>query len=297
MPRQDRSGSRGQRAGSGNALTRAARRVPRQRKQNNLLSAVALVVALGTTFLVSVILVATIGFGVGGDLYSYLTRDLPPADEVFSKAQFQSVLIYDRKGRLLYEMVDPQGGRRTVVQLSDMPPALLDATLSTEDPRFYSNPGVDPVSIARALLQDVLHHQVESGASTITQQLVRNVVMTPEERQSQSLSRKVEEAILAIRVTQRYSKDEILERYLNEIPYGNQAYGVEAASETYFDKPGSPAHPRRSRADRRFASGAFRLRSLSGSPGCQSAPARGAYLMVKHGYITQDQADARRRSR
>ena len=86
-------------------------------------------------------------------------------------------------------------------------------------------------------MQDVLHHQVESGASTITQQLVRNVVMTPEERQSQSLSRKVEEAILAIRVTQRYSKDEILERYLNEISYGNQAYGVEATSETYFDKP------------------------------------------------------------
>ncbi|HEX5415993.1 MAG TPA: penicillin-binding protein 1C, partial [Chloroflexota bacterium] len=292
MAKQGQSGSRGRPARGGNPLTRAARPVPRQRKQNNFLSVVALGAALATTFIVSVILVATIGFGAGGDLYSYLTRDLPPADEVFSKAQFQSVLIYDRKGRLLYEMVDPQGGRRNIVHLSDMPPALIDATLSTEDSTFYTNPGVDPVGILRAVGQDIIHRRLESGASTITQQLVRNVVMTPEERVSQSPSRKIEEAILAIRVTQRYSKDEILERYLNEIPYGNQAYGVEAASETYFNKP-----------VRQLTLGEAAL--IAGLPQAPSAYDPYQYpqdakarqrevlsLMVKHGYITQDQADA-----
>src|SRR5205823_2180158 len=76
-----------------------------------------------------------------------------------------------------------------------------------------------------------------SGASTITEQLVRNVLLTPEEQQTQTMQRKLGEAVLALRVTQRYSKDEILQRYLNEINYGNLAYGVAAASETYFGKP------------------------------------------------------------
>lgn len=292
MSRHDQPANRGHRALAGNPLVRAARPVPRQRKGRNLVSVVALGAALATTFFVSVILVATVGFGMAGDLYSYLTRDLPPVDEVFSKGQFQSVLIYDRKGRLLYEMLDPQGGRRTVVHLNDMPPALIDATISTEDSTFYTNPGVDPVGILRALIQDTLHHQVESGASTITQQLVRNVVMTPQERQSRSLSRKIEEAILAIRVSQRYTKDEILERYLNEIPYGNLAYGVEAASETYFDKP-----------VRQLTLGEAAL--IAGLPQAPSAydpfqhpdaaKARQREvldLMVKHGYITTEQADA-----
>jgi 1A family penicillin-binding protein len=244
-----------------------------------------------TTFLASAVLVALFGFTVIDDLYDYLTRDLPSVDQVFSQSVFQSALIYDRKGRLLYEMFDPQGGRRTLVHLSDVPPALVDATLSTEDANFYTNPGVDPVSIVRALVQDVLHHRVESGASTITQQLVRNVLMTPEERQSQSIGRKVEEAILAIRVSERYSKDEILERYLNEIFYGNEAYGVEAAAEAYFDKP----------VRQLTLSEAALIAGLPQAPAiydpyqnpsaAKDRQAQVLELMVKHGYITQSQAD------
>ncbi len=170
-------------------------------------------------------------------VYGYVAHDLPPADQVITNPQFQTAMIYDRQGRLLAEMVDPRGGKRSLVPIQAIPPSLVDATIATEDPSFRSNPGFDWRSILRAFAQDLLHGRVVSGASTITQQLVRNVVMTPEERRSQSLTRKLGEAILAVRVAQHYTKDEILQRYLNEIYYGNLAYGVEAASETYFDKP------------------------------------------------------------
>jgi len=249
-------------------------------------------IVLATTFAVSVALVAVFGFGVAGDFASYMTRDLPPVDQIFSKSVFQSTLIFDRKGRLLYEMFDPQGGRRTLVRLQDIPQSLVDATLSTEDSNFYTNPGVDAPSIVRALVQDVIFHQTMSGASTITQQLVRNVLMTPQERQSRSLSRKVEEAILAYRVTQTYSKDEILERYLNEIYYGNLAYGVEAASEAYFDKP----------VQKLTLAESALIAGLPQAPAIydpyqnpKAAKARQEdvlNLMAKHGYISQEQADA-----
>lgn len=273
-----------------NPLIRVARRQPRQTGARNWLAAVALGIALITTFLVSVLLVALFGFGLTGDVYGYLTRDLPSADEVFSKSVSQSALIYDRKGRLLYEMFDPNGGRRTLVHLKDIPPALIDATLSTEDDSFYSNQGVDPVGIARAVFQNVTRRG-GSGASTITMQLVRNVLMTPDERQARSWNRKLAEAVLSIRVTQRYSKDEILERYLNEIFYGNLAYGVEAAAETYFNKPVRQL----TLAEAALLAGIPQGPALY-DPYQNPAAARARQrevldLMVKHDYITQEQAD------
>ncbi|HLG50810.1 MAG TPA: penicillin-binding protein 1C [Chloroflexota bacterium] len=275
-----------------NALVRSSRPRRRTTGSGSWLAIGVLGLMLSVTFAVSVILVALIGFGLVGDIASYLTRDLPPIDQVFSKSVFQSAMIYDRKGRLLYEMFDPQGGRRTLVHLKDIPPVLIDATLSTEDVNFYTNPGVDPLSILRALVQDILHRQVVSGASTITQQLVRDVLMTPEERQSHSIKRKIEEVILAYRISQRYSKDEILERYLNEIYYGNLAYGVEAAAETYFDKPVSQLD---------LAQAAL-IAGLPQSPALydpyqhpDAAKQRQREvldLMVRHGFITREQADA-----
>jgi len=247
---------------------------------------------LTTTFVVSVLLLAVFGFRIASRLYSYATRDLPPVNEVFSKSEFQSALIYDRKGRLLYEMFDPQGGRRTPVQIKDVPPVLIAATLATEDPTFYTNPGIDPLAILRALVQDIVHRQVQSGASTITQQLVRNVVMTPQERQSVTIQRKVEEAILAYRVTQSYSKDEILDRYLNEIPYGNLSYGVEAASEGYFDKPVQQL----TLPEAALIAGLPQAPSLydpyDNPKAAKDRQLEVLGLMVKRGYISQAQADA-----
>jgi penicillin-binding protein 1C len=132
--------------------------------------------------------------------------------------------------------MDPNAGRRTYVSLDHIAPALVAATIATEDKDFYSHPGFDPLAILRAAWQNLESGQTVSGASTITQQLVRAVLFTPEERNQVSYGRKIREVILAAEIERRYSKDEILELYLNEIYYGKLAYGVEAASETYFNK-------------------------------------------------------------
>ena len=226
------------------------------------------------------------------DAYGVATRSLPPVDDVFAKQTFQSTFIYDRKGRELYELTDPNGGRRTMVPLTEIPQSLITATIATEDANFYQNPGIDPVAILRSTASDLIHGRIESGASTITQQLVRNVLMTPEERRSHSIGRKIAEAILAVRVTQRYSKDDILERYLNEIYYGNLAYGADAAAKTYFNRPVSQLD---------LAQAAL-LAGLPQAPALydpyqhpEAAKERQRevlHLMVAHRFISQAEADA-----
>ncbi|HEX5414342.1 MAG TPA: transglycosylase domain-containing protein, partial [Chloroflexota bacterium] len=229
---------------------------------------------------------------VAVDAVGVAARSLPPVDEVFAKQTFQSAFIYDRKGRVLFELTDPNGGRRTMVPVQQIPKNLTAATIATEDANFYQNSGIDPVAILRSLARDVINRRIETGASTITQQLVRNVLMTPEERRSQSIGRKIAEAILAIRVTQRYSKDEILDRYLNEIYYGNLAYGADAAAKTYFDRPVSQLT---------LAQAAL-LAGLPQAPALydpyqhpEAAKERQRevlHLMVAHHFITQSEADA-----
>ena len=119
-------------------------------------------------------------------------------------------------------------------RLNKISPDVLAATIATEDQNFYSHPGFDLTAIVRAFWQNTNQGGIVSGASTITQQLARTLLLSPEERAEQSYMRKVREAILAAEITRRYSKDDILELYLNETYYGNLAYGIEAAAETYF---------------------------------------------------------------
>jgi penicillin-binding protein 1C len=179
--------------------------------------------------------VVAIGAAISG--YWYIARDLPPVDDLEARAsQFETTRIYDAQGNLLYELVDPQAGRRTTVPLDQISPYLLAATIATEDKNFYSHPGFDPLGILRAIVQNVQEGETVSGASTITQQLVRALVLSSEERAQRTAMRKIREIILAAEVTRTYPRDKILELYLNEIYYGNLAYGVEAASETYFNK-------------------------------------------------------------
>jgi 1A family penicillin-binding protein len=165
-------------------------------------------------------------------VYAYYALTLPPPEELGARNMFMSTKIYDRHGALLYEAFDANAGRRTVVPLEEMPEYLIHATVATEDKTFYSNPGFDPLAIARALWLNLSEGQIVSGASTITQQLVKTIFLSPE----QTYSRKIQEAVLAQEITRRYTKDQILEIYLNEIYYGNMSYGIEAAAETYFDK-------------------------------------------------------------
>jgi membrane peptidoglycan carboxypeptidase len=135
----------------------------------------------------------------------------------------------------LYEILYPTAGRRTFTTLDKISPNLVAATIATEDKSFYNHPGFDWTAIGRAFWQNFQGKGTVSGASTITQQLARYLLLSPEERTEQSYMRKVREALLAAEITRRYTKDQILELYLNEFYYGNLAYGIEAASETYFN--------------------------------------------------------------
>lgn len=191
----------------------------------------------GTVF---TLIVGGLLVGVGGILgvYAIYARQLPPPEAIISAQaeNFQTTIFYDRTGTYkIYEAIDPNGGDREYITLDEMPDHLLWATIAIEDARFYSNPGFDPEGILRAALVNVTSDQVQ-GASTITQQLVRNQLLSQEERNAQTVDRKLKEIILAAELSRLYSKDQILEWYLNTNFYGNLAYGVEAASQVYFDK-------------------------------------------------------------
>ncbi len=175
---------------------------------------------------------ASLAFAGVTGVYAYYARELPDYSQLDTRKVFQTARILDRNGELLGEFNDPQGGNRTVVRLDQIPKSLRDATIAAEDANFYRHPGFDPLAVVRALWQNFRGGTVISGASTITQQLVKNTLLTSEV----TADRKAKEALLALEVDRRYSKDKILELYLNEVYYGNLAYGVEAAARTYFGK-------------------------------------------------------------
>ena len=204
-------------------------------QSNSRLTTSVVMVGVVVSLVFSLLLPITgVAAGLGG--YAYYTRDFPAPEKVTEKQAPRSTFFYDREGNQLYESFDPQQGRHMSVSLADLPSYVIDATLAVEDPTFYENPGFDPRSIARAFWQNFQQGDIVSGASTITQQLVRNVLFDEKERYEQSYNRKIREALLAFQLSQWYSKDEILQMYLNEIWYGHLSYGIEAASWTYFGK-------------------------------------------------------------
>ncbi|VAW30367.1 Multimodular transpeptidase-transglycosylase [hydrothermal vent metagenome] len=183
---------------------------------------------------VVVLALTAAGLAIG---YNAIARDLPQVGELEAKVStFETARIYDRDGNEMFSLADPDIGNRTRVSLDQISPFLIQATIATEDSRFYDNFGFDTIAIGRAILQAAQEGEIVSGASTITQQVVRAVLLDEEERTERTFRRKVREIILAAEMANTYDKDVILEIYLNEIYYGNLAYGIEAAAETYFDK-------------------------------------------------------------
>jgi len=170
-------------------------------------------------------------------LLLYIFWDLPSVNSLPETYLTPSVRITDRNGRLLYEILPEVGGRNTVLSVENIPQCLKDATIAVEDKNFYTNPGVDMTGIVRALWINLRGGETLAGGSTITQQVARNLLMSQDERMERTLRRKLREAMLAWQMTQKFSKEEILALYLNQINYGGMAYGVEAASQTYFGKP------------------------------------------------------------
>jgi len=189
----------------------------------------------GFVVVVTTVLLFFLAVGAAVVGYVAIASQLPPPEELQThQTTFVSSKILDREGHLLYEVIDPQGGRRTYVPLGEISPYLILATVATEDRNFYTHPGFDPIAIVRAVYYNLSERRVVSGASTIPQQLARNLLLSPEERVQETLWRKIKEAVLAAELTRVYPKDIILEIYLNENNYGSLAYGVQAAAETYF---------------------------------------------------------------
>src|SRR5229473_4405580 len=172
--------------------------------------------------------------GVGGAL-AYYQSQLPLLNAIANHTSFQSTRIYDRKGRLLYELYDPRYGRRTYVNYTDISPLLVNATVAAEDHTFWNNSGVDLQGTLRAALANVQNQTVVEGGSTITQQLIKNQLFLAQPR---TLQIKGQEAFLAYGLTQQYPKWKIMEMYLNTVYYGDLNYGVESAAKDYFNLQG-----------------------------------------------------------
>ena len=238
--------------------------------------------------LATVIILA--GLGVLG-LVRWLVVDLPSPDRLYERAASPSTRIYDRHGRLLYEVLDPHSGSHTPVSLEQIPAACIDATVATEDASFYQNPGVDAWAIVRALWINVQGGEILSGGSTITQQIARNLLLLPEERAQISLERKIREAILAWRLARVYSKDDLLTLYLNESYYGNLAYGVEAAARTYFAKNAAELDLAECALLAGLPQSPARYNPLQDPDAARVRQKVVLNLMVKHGRISQHEAD------
>ncbi|HUZ00701.1 MAG TPA: transglycosylase domain-containing protein [Thermomicrobiaceae bacterium] len=218
----------------------------RHRRSPITLGRVAAAASLGLLL----VLLATVGVAAAGGYagWNYVTQDLPSVQQV-EAVQFATTKIYDRNWKLLSEVSDPNTGLRTPVgyqeiqdhitqQQSDLTAPhrawIFDATVSAEDASFWTNQGVDPLAIGRSFLSN-LSGSAGSGASTITQQLVR--ALYPDSIGfDRSYTRKLREAIVAYQFSRHYTKPQVLEMYLNDVYYGNRAYGVDAASMTYFNK-------------------------------------------------------------
>ena len=172
-------------------------------------------------------------FGVTLSLvfFALIIKDLPNPEQFETRQIIESTKIYDRSGKtILYEIHGEE--KRTVVPFSEIPKHVKQATLAAEDLYFYEHGGLDWRGILRAAGKNLFRGEITQGGSTITQQLVKKALLTDE----RTYSRKIKEALLSLLIERKYSKDEILGWYLNQIPYGSNAYGVAAAAETFFGK-------------------------------------------------------------
>ena len=157
------------------------------------------------------------GFAVAAGLLVYIFWDLPSVNSLPANLETPSIRITDRNGQSLYDILPTAGGRHAVLSFDDIPQCMRDATISVEDKNFYSNLGIDLEGILRALWIDLRGGETIAGGSTITQQVARNLLLNQNERYERSLRRKLRETILAWELTQKYSKNDILALYLNQV--------------------------------------------------------------------------------
>ena len=201
---------------------------PRERRKNRGKKLYkALKYLIGAFFVLSIL-----GFFCSIAGFAYFAKDLPDPNKLLEREPIESTKIFDRTGEhLLYEIHGEQ--KRTMIDMNDLPDYIKNAVVSIEDDKFYTHHGIDIMGILRAAYRNMISGSKSQGGSTITQQLVKNAILTTEK----TYSRKIKEAILSIEIERKFSKDDILQMYLNEIPYGSSVYGIEAASQHFFGKP------------------------------------------------------------
>lgn len=230
---------------------------------------------------------------MGGAIFAmaaffYFAKGLPSTDKINERQVTQSTKIYDRTGKiLLYDIHGEE--KRTIISLDEMSQFVKDATIATEDANFYNHFGLDFKGIARALWGVITNNRGAGGGSTITQQFIKKSFFTDE----RSYLRKIKEWILAIELERRYSKDEILTLYLNQVPYGSNAYGVEAAAQTFFNKQAKDLTLAESALLAALPQAPSRLSPYGSHP--EELKARQEYVlnqMIKNDYIAQEEADA-----
>ncbi|MCL4457417.1 MAG: PBP1A family penicillin-binding protein [Nitrospirae bacterium] len=176
------------------------------------------------------ITVISVVIGALGGFIAWNLSSLPEIKSLEGYTPMQSSFVYSSDGKVLAEFYQE---RRNFIPHYQIPERIKKAFIAVEDQRFYSHPGVDIIGILRALYKDLIAQSIVEGGSTITQQLAKMLFLKPEK----SLSRKVREAMISVQIEKKYTKDEILGMYLNQAYFGTRAYGIEAAAQTYFDKP------------------------------------------------------------
>ena len=187
-----------------------------------------------------------LAMAIAAGLYVYddYASEFVQPQELAINSPYDGAKIYDRNGEFLYQLVDELNGLRRPVPFDEISPNMIAATIATEDSTFFENSGLNVRGLVRASLENLNPLQSGqilegSGGSSISQQLAKNLYIPEDERSKRSIDRKIREAVFALELTRRYSKEQILTWYLNQINYGGIFYGVEAASEGYFGKPAS----------------------------------------------------------
>lgn len=219
--------------------------------------------------------------GSAGAAFAYYQSQLPLLNNISSYQSFQTTHIYDRNGKLLYQLYNPNYGRRTYVNYSDISTFMWQATVAAEDHTFWTNEGVDLQGTLRAALTDLQYHTVVEGGSTITQQLIKNQLFL---KQPRTFQVKGEEALLAYGITQQYPKWKIMEMYLNSVYYGDLNYGVEAAAQDYFN-----LHPKCTRQSCTSATSQLDLAQASLLAGLPQSPSFYDPIINKSGALQRQQ--------
>ncbi len=251
----------------------------RQQRRSNT-SAISKIVKFTFT---SFCLLVAIGIGyVGASLWKYL-KELPDLTLVERYEPIEAIQIFDRNDHLICTVEGDQD--RRVVPLSQISGQMQQAMLAAEDHHFYEHHGIDFVSVGRASIKNLKEGHVVEGGSTITQQLVKNLFFADAQR---TLDRKIKEGLMAWEVERRYSKEKILEMYLNQVFFGNSAYGIERAAFRYFDKTAAELDL----AQSAFLAGLVKAPSelsVAGNPKAIDRQHEILEKMVEYGYITEQQ--------